>query len=146
MREEKVQPETCIVQPAVHRKSKGPVAVIPNKILERKDLALLDIGSAACLRGVYLAIAPFGELHQYFTCEFELEDYTNGRWEEKLTRKLEALMALEGIGGVVIYTSCMERIYEKDFGPVIHPVLESRGGSGGGTLAGRPCIAGKESL
>lgn len=55
-------------------------------------------------------------------------------------------MALEGIGGVVIYTSCMERIYEKDFGPVIHPVLESRGGSGGGTLAGRPCIAGKESL
>ena len=62
MREEKVQPETCIVQPAVHRKSKGPVAVIPNKILERKDLALLAIGSAACLRGVYLAIAPFGKL------------------------------------------------------------------------------------
>lgn len=127
MREEKVQPETCIVQPAVHRKSKGPVAVIPNKILERKDLALLAIGSAACLRGVYLAIAPFGKLHRYFTCEFELEDYTNGRWEEKLTRKLEALMALEGIGGVVIYTSCMERIYEKDFGPVIHPVLERTG-------------------
>lgn len=127
MREEKVQPETCIVQPAVHRKSKGPVAVIPNKILERKDLALLAIGSVACLRGVYLAIAPFGELHRYFTCEFELEDYTNGRWEEKLTQKLEALMALEGIGGVVIYTSCMERIYEKDFGPVIHPVFKRTG-------------------
>ena len=58
MKEEKVQPETCMVQPAVHRKNKGPVAVIPNKILERKDLALLAIGSAACLRGVYLAIAP----------------------------------------------------------------------------------------
>lgn len=127
MKEEKVQPETCMVQPAVHRKNKGPVAVIPNKILERKDLALLAIGSAACLRGVYLAIAPFDELHRYFTCEFELEDYTNGRWEEKLARKLEALTALENIGGVVIYTSCLEKIYEKDFEPVIRPVSERTG-------------------
>lgn len=127
MTEEKKQPETCIVQPAVHRKKKGPVAVIPNQILERKDLALLAIGSAACLRGVYLAIAPFGQLDRYFTCEFELEEYRNGGWEEKLKRKLEELTAMEGIGGVVIYTSCLEKIYDKDFTPVIREVSEASG-------------------
>ncbi|MGN0953561.1 hypothetical protein [Dialister sp.] len=127
MTEEKRQPETCIVQPAVHRKKKGPVAVIPNQILARRDLALLAIGSAACLRGVYLAIAPFGQLDRYFTCEFEPEEYRNGRWEEKLKRKLEELTAMAGIGGVVIYTSCLERIYDKDFAPVIHEVSEASG-------------------
>lgn len=100
---------------------------LPERILQRSDLALVGTGSLSCLRALYLTARDMGKCHQFFSCMISAEEYAAGRSEARLRAVLEHVLSIPGVGGVVIYASCMDVLNQTDFDTVIAQ-LENPGG------------------
>ena len=88
---------------------------LPEQILMRPDLALVGTGSLSCIRALYLESARLGKTHQFFPCLQSAQSYAAGRHGKALEDLLNQVLRIPGVGGIIVYASCMDVLSQTDF-------------------------------
>ena len=88
---------------------------LPERILQRPDLALVGTGSLSCIRALYLEAARLGKTHQFFPCLQTAESYATGENGAQLGTFLNEVLKTPGLGGILVYASCADILSQTDF-------------------------------
>ena len=102
-------------------------ASIFQRLLTRDDIAIVAGGSPSCLRGLYRQAYRSGRLGQFIPCPLSSTEYAQGRYLEKMRRCLQQAVDTPGVGGVVIYASCIDYLLSSDYTPIIGELCNPRG-------------------
>lgn len=105
----------CQIEQALPAGSVQEGMSLPERILQRGDLALVGVGSLSCIRALYRQAAVCGKLHQLYTCCVSQAKYATGAAPEILRRTTEAALRHPGTAGVILYASCLEVLTAFDF-------------------------------
>lgn len=109
----------CIVETVKFGQEEAHMLSLPEMILQREDIALVAAGSLSCIRDLYDRARQMGRLGQFFPCVITKEEYAAGLNGRKLGECLNRVLKAEGVGGIIIYASCMEVITQTDFDEII---------------------------
>lgn len=82
---------------------------MPDQIFKTPNVGLLALGSAACIRTIYLSAWNMQCLNRFAYVQMEPRDYALGN-TEKFKSSLQKMVDSCQIGGIIVYTSCMEII------------------------------------
>lgn len=104
----------------------GNVVILPAKILERPDIAMVVTASPGCILGVYHTVRKLGKTGQLFWCVMHPEEYSE-KGEQRLRDVLARAAATPGVNGVVVYASCIEYMLGYDFDRVTGSFYNPRG-------------------
>ncbi len=88
---------------------------LPERILQRPDIALVGTGSLSCIRALYLEALRVGKLHQFFPCIQSAQAYAAGTNAQGLEAFLNRVLETPGLGGIIVYASCTEILNQTDF-------------------------------
>lgn len=88
---------------------------LPARILQRPDLALVGTGSLSCIRALYLEAERLGKTHQFFPCLQTAQSYAAGENGAQLAEFLNRVLRVPGLGGIIVYASCMDILSQTDF-------------------------------
>lgn len=97
------------------------------RLLSRDDIAIVAGGSPSCLRGLYRQAYASGRLGQFIPCPLNNTEYAQGRYLEKMRCCLQQAVDTPGVGGVVIYASCIDYLLSSDYTSVIESLRNPRG-------------------
>jgi hypothetical protein len=100
----------CRVESVIFQDENSCTMSLPKRIFQRTDLMLVAVGSLSCVRALYLQAADLGKLHQFCYCCMTPTEYALGTGGRRLKKELEKVLKKTGIGGVIVYVSCMEVI------------------------------------
>lgn len=79
-----------------------------NRILQQEKLAMVAMGSLACVRILWFRACRSGRLERFFGCTVSDWEYGMGKQGEKLRQTVRKALKCKGVRGIVIYASCME--------------------------------------
>ena len=88
---------------------------LPEKILKVPGIALVAVGTPACLTTLYDSAERINTLDRLFLCEISPVEYSLGKQGKKIWEAVEQASNTEGTRGVIIYPSCMEVLTMWDF-------------------------------
>ena len=88
---------------------------LPEKILKVPGIALVAVGTPACLTTLYDSAVRINTLDRLFLCEISPVEYSLGKQGKKIWKAVEQASNTEEIRGVIIYPSCMEVLTMWDF-------------------------------
>lgn len=111
--------DRCIVETVEFGREEAHMLTLPELILQRDGIALVAAGSLSCIRDLYDRARRMGRLEQFFPCVTTKEEYAAGQNGRKMEACLNRVLKTEGVGGVIIYASCMEVITRTDFDGII---------------------------
>lgn len=99
---------------------------LPERILQRPDLALVGTGSLSCIRALYLEAARLGKTHQFFPCLQTAESYAAGENGAQLGAFLNEVLKTPGLGGIIVYASCADILSQTDFESIFRELNNPR--------------------
>ena len=98
-----------------HPSEEKKMLSLPEIILSRDDVALVGTGSLSCIRALYISARDFGKAHQFFPCITPAEEYATGENGLRLEACLNRVLKVPGVGGIIVYASCMDVLNQTDF-------------------------------
>ncbi len=77
-------------------------------ILRKEGIALVAVGSSACVRSLYFTAKEMGRLDVLFWRVLTRQDYSLGKQEGAIQKCVQEALTRLDIRGVIVYASCMD--------------------------------------
>ncbi|HJD14016.1 MAG TPA: nitrogenase component 1 [Candidatus Ruminococcus avistercoris] len=95
---------------------------MPSGIFEVPGIGLLALGSIACIRTIYFQAWKMRCLDRFAYVQMNEADYALGN-TEKIRDMLNEMIQRDHIRGIIVYTSCVERILSLDLQEVLAEIV-----------------------
>jgi len=122
----KIGLEECSFAPVEANEEGAAKISMAHALLLRDDIAFVATGSSCCLRGLYETASRLGRENQFFHCLGSEADYASGVMAERTAALVEKICRIDGVGGIVIYASCMDILAKTDFESAVSKITNER--------------------
>lgn len=96
------------------------------EILQTQGIALVAVGSPACVRSLYFVAEELGRTGHFFWKALSARDYSLGRHEKAIRECVQEALARPSVRGVIIYASCLDILACLDLGEILAGILNPR--------------------